>query len=95
MIPYMTDNRKKALQEEYSGGATIKKSLLTVSEMKEVIAETQLTDVERKIVEMRYLEGKTFKEIADEIGYDVRTVQRKAVMLSPRLCETTLKIIYS
>lgn len=91
----MTENRKKALALEYGGGAMLGNSFLTTSEIEEVISETPFTEAERKIAVMRYVERRTLSEIADAMSYDVRTIQRKMSQISPKLCETLLRIIFS
>lgn len=91
----VTENRKRSLADEMDGGATLNKDFLTISELKEVISETALTEVGRTIAVMRYVESKNVQEIASEIGYDERTVRRKLCIIGPKLCETLLRIVYS
>lgn len=92
---FVTENRKRSLADEMDGGATLDKDFLTISELKEVISETALTEVDRTITIMRYVESKNVQEIASEIGYDERTVRRKLCTIVPKLCETLLRIVYS
>lgn len=91
----VTENRKRSLADEMDSGATLNKDFLTISELKEVISETALTEVDRTITIMRYIESKNVQEIASEIGYDERTVRRKLCTIGPKLCETLLRIVYS
>lgn len=68
---------------------------MTISELKEVISETALTEIDRTIAVLRYIESKNVQEIASEIGYDERTVRRRLCVIGPKLCETLLRIVYS
>lgn len=54
-----------------------------------------MTEVDRTIAVMRYVESKNVQEIASKIGYDERTVRRKLCIIGPKLCETLLRIVYS
>lgn len=91
----VTENRKRSLADEVDGGATLNKDFLTISELKEIISETALTEVDRTIAVMRYIDSKSVQEIASEIGYDERTVRRRLCIIGPKLCETLLRIVYS
>lgn len=91
----MTENRKRSLADEVDGGAALNREFLTLSEIREVISETPLTEEERRIATLRYADKRTVQEIASEIGYDERTIRRRLCVISPKLCETLLRIVYS
>lgn len=91
----MNEARKRHLADECDGGAVIDSDFLTLSEISEVIGETALTETDRRIATLRYVRKKTISEIAAEIGYDERSVRRRLVEISPKLCRTCLRIIYS
>lgn len=88
---FVTENMKRSLADEMDGGAMLDKDFLTISELKEVISETALTEVDRTITIMRYVERKNVQEIASKIVYDERTVRRKLCIIGPKLCETLLR----
>ena len=54
-----------------------------------------MTEIDRTIAVMRYIDSKSVQEIASEIGYDERTVRRRLCIIGPKLCETLLRIVYS
>lgn len=91
----MNDKRKAHLAEEMDGGADITSDFLTVSEISEVIGETALTDSDRRLAELRYVRRRTVQEIASEMNLDERTVRRRLSSISPRLCRTAMRLIYS
>ena len=91
----MIDARKRSLADEVDGGATLNNSFLTISEIREVISETALSSEDKTIASLRYLDKKSVQEIASQIGYDERTIRRRLCVLSPKLCETLLRIVYS
>lgn len=64
----------------------------TISEIRELIKETPLTELDRKIAEMRYLELRTFDEIAEKVGMETRSVQRRVPKISVSIKNTTTKL---
>ena len=90
---YMTEARRKHLAEMGERGIRLDRKVLTLSERKEVIAETALKDVDRRIATLRYLKAMTPTEIAGLLSYDERTIRRRLKGISRMLCDTLLKII--
>ena len=64
----------------------------TVSEIKEIIAETALTQLDRDIAVYRYCECMSFDEIAEKLGYDIRTIKRHLPSISLSLKTTCAKL---
>lgn len=78
----LTDDAKKSLDHDS----------FTVSEIKEIIAETPLTQLDRDIAYYRYCECMTFEEIADKLGYDIRTIRSHLPSISISLKTTCTKL---
>lgn len=64
----------------------------TVSEIREIIAETTLNETEIKIAECRYIKAMTMAQIAEEVGLDEKTIQRKIPKISDKLKRTLQKL---
>lgn len=67
-------------------------SYFTISEIKEIINETALTSLERDIAHKKYVECKTYEEIANECCYDERTIKRRLPNISLKLKMTCVKL---
>ena len=65
---------------------------LTMSEMRSVIAETILTDENRKIAELRFLKLLTAEKIAEKLAYDDRTITHRIQFIKERLKNTIINI---
>ena len=65
----------------------------TVSEIREIISETSLSDTDAKIAECRYIKDMTMSAIAQEVGFDEKTIQRKIPKLSDKLKRTLQKLL--
>lgn len=65
---------------------------LTMSEMKAVIAETILTDENIKIAELRFLKLYTAERIAENLGYDDRTIAHRIKFIKDRLRNTIMNV---
>ena len=63
----------------------------TVSELKEIISETILTEEDRKIAEYRFIKLFTQDKISEKIGLDIRTVQRRLTAIKTKLRKTINK----
>lgn len=57
------------------------KSIKTVSEYREVTADLKLTDTERKIMDMIYLNGYDYNYIADVLGFSYSYVAKVALKI--------------
>lgn len=64
----------------------------TVSEIKEIIAETSLNDIDSKIAECRYIKDMSMAEIAAIVDLDEKTIQRKLPKISVKLKSTLQKL---
>ena len=64
----------------------------TVSEIHNIIAETPLTKENRTIATKRYCDRETVEEIADEMGYDKRTIEVRLKLVSLELTKVATKI---
>ena len=65
----------------------------TVSEIREIIAETSLNETDIKIAECRYIKAMTMAAIAEEVGLDEKTIQRKIPKISDKLKRTLQKML--
>lgn len=63
----------------------------TVSEMREIIAETILTDENRRIAELRYIKLLSYEQIAEKVLIDKRTVQSRIKSINAKLNNTINK----
>lgn len=63
----------------------------TVSEMREIIAETILTDENRRIAELRYIKLLSYEQIAEKVLIDKRTVQSRIMSINAKLNNTINK----
>lgn len=63
----------------------------TVSEMREIIAETILTDENRRIAELRYIKLLSYEQIAEKVLIDKRTVQSRIKSINAKLKNTINK----
>ena len=63
----------------------------TVSEMREIIAETILTDENRRIAEFRYIKLLSYEQIAEKVLIDKRTVQSRIMSINAKLNNTIKK----
>jgi len=78
----LTDDAKKSLCKDN----------FTISEIKEIIAETPLTQLDRDIAILRYCECMSFDEIADKLEYDIRTIRKHLPTISLSLKSTCAKL---
>jgi DNA-directed RNA polymerase specialized sigma24 family protein len=63
----------------------------TVSEMREIIAETILTDENRRIAELRYIKLLSYEQISEKVLIDKRTVQSRIKSINAKLNNTINK----
>lgn len=63
----------------------------TVTEMREIIAETILTDENRRIAELRYIKLLSYEQIAEKVLIDKRTVQSRIKSINAKLNNTINK----
>ena len=63
----------------------------TVSEMREIIAETILTDENKQIAELRYIKLLSYEQIAEKVLIDKRTVQSRIKSINAKLNNTINK----
>lgn len=63
----------------------------TVSEMREIIAETILTDENKQIAELRYIKLLSYEQIAEKVLIDKRTVQSRIMSINAKLKNTINK----
>ncbi len=64
----------------------------TVSDIRNIIAETPLTKENRLIATKRYCDKETVEEIADELGYDKRTIEVREKIILCDLVKVAMKI---
>ena len=64
----------------------------TVSDINNIIAETPLTKENRLIATKRYADRETVEEIADELGYDKRTIEVRLKLISMEMTKVTVKM---
>lgn len=64
----------------------------TVSEIREIISETSLSETDIKIAECRYIKAMTMAQIAEEVNLDEKTIQRKIPKISDKLKRTLQKL---
>lgn len=67
-------------------------SLFVNSETKEIIQETLLTDMERRIAEDRFLKAMTMEQIASDVGIERRTATKQVKRVSMKLKKTFRKM---
>lgn len=65
---------------------------LTMSEMRAVINETILSDENLKIAELRFLKLYTAERIAENLGYDDRTIANHIKFIKERLKNTIMNV---
>lgn len=80
---------KLTLDEKYN----LSSKDFTVSEIAEIISETALSDEDIKIATLRYIKDCTIAKIAEEVGLDEKTVQRRLPKISDKLKKTLQKIL--
>lgn len=64
----------------------------TISEIEELIQETPLTDIDRRIAKLKYIRRFTIKEISYEVGLHPRTIQRHLPDISVAIKSTITKL---
>lgn len=78
----LTDDAKQSLSQQD----------FTVSEIREIISETPLKQLDRDIAYLRYIDCMTFDEISDQLGYDPKTIKSHLPDISLKLKSTCAKI---
>lgn len=78
----LTDDAKQSLSQQD----------FTVSEIKEIISETPLKQLDRDIAYLRYIDCMTFDEISDQLGYDPKTIKSHLPDISIKLKSTCTKL---
>lgn len=79
-------NRWKTIED----GITI--GLFINSETRELIDETLLTDMVRRIAEDKFLKAMTIEKIAEDVGIERRTASKQAKKVSKKLKATFKKM---
>lgn len=87
----MNFSRFSALTKAQKENLTLKD--FTVSEIKEIIAETALKDEDAAIATLRFINCKTIESIAERQGFDSRTITRRIRKIEKLLKETIQRII--
>lgn len=64
----------------------------TISEIEELIQETPLTDIDRRIAKLKYIRRFTIEEISYEVGFHPRTIQRHLSDISAAIKSTITKL---
>lgn len=65
----------------------------TVSETRELLQETVLSDFDREIAELRFLKLMSIEKISDKLCYDKRTISSHIKSIQERIQKTIKKII--
>lgn len=89
---YLNEENKKNKDKWKTIEDGISSKLFTNSETMEIIDETALSETERRIAVCKFIKMMTVDEIANDVGYDVRTIQRKAKQVSLKLKSTFMKM---
>jgi len=66
----------------------------TISEIREIIEETPLHSLDKQIAIYRYIECMTLEEIANKLGYDVKTILSHVKKISIKLKKTCTRLFY-
>lgn len=64
-----------------------------VSEILEIIAETVLSDEDRKIAILKYTRAMTISQIADNVNLDKKTIQNRLPLISEKIRRTLQKLL--
>ena len=65
----------------------------TVSEIRYIIEETVLTEVDQKIAELRFIKKLSIERIAEVMGYDKKTIFNHSNTIKEKLLKTIQKIL--
>lgn len=79
-------NKWKIIEDGISVGLFIN------SETREIIDETLLTEMERRIAEDRFLKAMTIEKIAEDVGIERRSVSKQTKRVSMKLKKTFKKM---
>ncbi len=87
----MDKTRFYALTKEEKEKLTINDFI--VSERLELIDETILSPENRKIARLRFTRAMTFEAIAEKVGRDYKTIQRRVSAIEKQLNNTIQKLV--
>lgn len=73
---------------------TLKPSDFIVSEFKEIVSETALTEMDRLIILYRHIDCMTHEQIAEKVGIDIRTCTKRIPKIEAKIKNTYLKLFY-
>lgn len=65
----------------------------TVSELKEILNETVMSDIDREIAELRFLKLLSIEKIAERLQYDKRTISSRIKSIQERIEKTIKNLI--
>ncbi len=66
---------------------------LTVSEIRDIIEETVLSNENKKIAELRFIKAYTIEKIAEKMGFDKRTIKSRVSCITKKLLKTISKMV--
>lgn len=90
----MTEKRRKffeAMTEEEIRNLTHED--FTVSELNEIIEETPMSRLDRKIARCRYADRMTIDEISESAMVERKTVIKRLSKINPMMTRTVMKIV--
>lgn len=65
----------------------------TVTELKEIISETILSDRDKTIAELRFIKLLSHEKIASKLGYDKRTIYSRLSIIKKKLKKTIKQML--
>lgn len=83
---------KDLYQKRLKGTLYIEREDLTKSETVEVINESYLTERDKQLATMYFVEYRSEQEIADKLGFDIRTIRNNIPKISLILKKTYAKL---